>query len=290
MIHELSAQPLYIQINFWLLVGSALLVVALTLFPWFLKAANGNMSSEPSIWKLPEVPMFRGSKFPLPADHILMLCYVGMTVLMIAPCCFESATATPESTEETIDIISVWINTIFNFAIYLPFLIRYGIITRMSFSLRFSHLGLTILALGSIYTVSAIVDISGLAEWLMQKTGAPETQYAIRQITESAGNIDTILPVIVNAVFIAPLVEELFFRGFIYNILKKHTGILTAALVSGLFFGAVHISLVQCIILTIFGIVQCFLYEHTRSIVYPMLLHMIFNGIAMSMLFLVSIN
>lgn len=289
MTNTLSAQPLYIQMNFWLLIGSGLLVVAMTLMLWFRKALSGQLSPAASMWKLPEVPMFRGSNFPLPADHILMLSYVGMNVLMIAPCCFEQPTSATESPEEAVDILTVWINTFFNFAIYLPFIIRYGIITRMKFTLKFSSLVFTVLALISVYVCSAIVQASGLAEWIIRQTGTPETQYAIRQITESSGDINTVLPVLVSAVIIAPLVEELFFRGFIYNILKKYSGIIPAALASGLFFGAVHISLVQCVILTFFGIIQCFLYERTRSIVYPILMHMIFNGLAMTMLLLLEV-
>ena len=287
MIQELFAKPLYIQLNFGILVGSALLVALMALVPCFRRCVYGEGNTV-SMWKLPDVPIFRGSNFPLTADYILMLFYVASTTLLIGTTCLglDSPPVTSESTDNQADLINIWINVCCNFIIYLPLIIRYAIASGFRFDIKFSHLAATILALFCIYAASITVSISGLVKWITENTGSPETQHAIQQITQETAAPLTILPIIVSAVIVAPIVEEIFFRGFVFNILKKHAGILPAALACGLFFGAVHISLVQCIILTVFGIVQCFLYEHTRSILYPILLHMLFNGISMTALIL----
>lgn len=287
MIQDILAKPLYIQLNFGLLVGSALLIAAIALVSCFRNSVYGELNSA-SMWKLPEVPVFRGSNFPLKADYILMLSYVAMTTLMIGSTCLEldAPTPTSEETGQQTDRFVVWINVFINFAIYLPLIIRYAIASGFRCNIKFRHFVATILALLCIYATSITVGLSGVVQWITEHTGSPETQHAIQQITQESDAPATLLPIIVSAVIIAPIVEEIFFRGFIYNILKKHSSILVAALASGLFFGAVHISLVQCIILTVFGIVQCFLYEHTRSILFPILLHLTFNGLSIAALIL----
>ena len=42
------------------------------------------------------------------------------------------------------------------------------------------------------------------------------------------------------AVTLGPLMEELFFRGFLYPVLARRTGVLSGILVTGLFFGLIH--------------------------------------------------
>lgn len=291
MIQELIEKPLYIQINFGLLAGSALFIVVLTLVQCFRRSVCG-AGCPPSMWKLPEVPIFRGSNFPIAADYALMLFYVLISALFIGSSCLQLDAAAPAEAagEQQVDIITVWLNVIFNFAMYLPLIIRYAIISKFRCDIRFSSLAKTILALGIIYTLNIALNCCGVLKWIAEATGSPETQHAIQQITQESGSAASILPLIVSAVIVAPIVEEIFFRGFIYNLLKKLTVIPVAAIASGIFFGAVHISLVQCTVLSIFGIVQCFLYEHTRSILYPILLHMIFNGLAMTALFLLQLS
>jgi membrane protease YdiL (CAAX protease family) len=49
------------------------------------------------------------------------------------------------------------------------------------------------------------------------------------------------VPFLFSAVFLAPIAEELFFRGWLWNALKQHwNGLLTASVVSGLWL-AVHL-------------------------------------------------
>lgn len=80
------------------------------------------------------------------------------------------------------------------------------------------------------------------------------------------------------AVLVAPVTEECFFRGFIYNILKRWNGRGLASVASALMFASVHGSLIQMVPLTIFGIVQCFAYEKSRSLWLPIVIHTVFNA------------
>ena len=71
--------------------------------------------------------------------------------------------------------------------------------------------------------------------------------------------------------------EELIFRGYLYPIMKKYTGVWFALITTSLLFGIIHVSLVPFIPLAIFGAMLVLLYEYTGSIWTPIIAHCIFN-------------
>ncbi len=82
---------------------------------------------------------------------------------------------------------------------------------------------------------------------------------------------------------IAPVAEEIFFRGFLFTTLRRF-GLWPAVLVTGLIFGAIHLGSAPDVlylpILAIFGSVLCLLYWKTRSLYPCIALHAINNCIA----------
>jgi uncharacterized protein len=79
---------------------------------------------------------------------------------------------------------------------------------------------------------------------------------------------------------IAPLAEELFFRGFIYQALRNSYGVLPGAILSGLIFGAIHLELFKIVQLAILGVILALLFEKTRSLWSPIILHGVNNSLA----------
>ena len=82
---------------------------------------------------------------------------------------------------------------------------------------------------------------------------------------------------------VAPVVEELFFRGFFYGALRNWKGTLPAAILTGLVFGAIHFGSADAealVPLAFFGFVLCLLYERTGSLYPCIALHAINNSIA----------
>lgn len=75
----------------------------------------------------------------------------------------------------------------------------------------------------------------------------------------------------------APIVEELIFRGLIYNRLKEIVNIKWAAIFSAVLFGVFHGNWVQAPYAIIIGLVAVFIYEKYKSIIAPILLHMTVN-------------
>jgi membrane protease YdiL (CAAX protease family) len=81
---------------------------------------------------------------------------------------------------------------------------------------------------------------------------------------------------------VAPIAEELFFRGFLFGALRKH-GLWLAALVSGITFGLVHVSsspIGFIVPLAALGVILALLYERTGSLYPPIALHALNNSIA----------
>ncbi len=84
-------------------------------------------------------------------------------------------------------------------------------------------------------------------------------------------------------VILAPISEEICFRGMLYGGLRTKLPALPAALVGGLVFGALHaltgITAVPPLI--VFGFLLCLLYEKTGSVVPGIVLHMLNNSVAL---------
>lgn len=79
---------------------------------------------------------------------------------------------------------------------------------------------------------------------------------------------------------VAPVVEELIYRGLGFSLLAPY-GTWVAIVVTGVLFGASHGLLIALPILTVFGLVIGWLRARVRSVYPPMILHGLFNGVAL---------
>lgn len=83
---------------------------------------------------------------------------------------------------------------------------------------------------------------------------------------------------ILNVVVLAPIVEELVFRGCIHSRLRRSMNPLTAALISAFIFGIAHGHIISVTYAFILGLILTYLYEKYDSVVIPMLFHAAFNA------------
>lgn len=84
----------------------------------------------------------------------------------------------------------------------------------------------------------------------------------------------------IGVILLAPIAEELFFRGFVYQALRRRFAVALAATVSGLLFMLAHAP--YWIIfpsIGALGIVLAVLFERRASLVPPIVAHMLFNAI-----------
>ena len=97
----------------------------------------------------------------------------------------------------------------------------------------------------------------------------------------------------IPAVIVAPIIEELVFRGIVFRSLRRF-GFLPAALVSGLFFGLLHclgditsgnwIGLIYILVYMNMGIFMCKAYEDSKNLFGAIFLHFLNNFLSVLML------
>lgn len=90
----------------------------------------------------------------------------------------------------------------------------------------------------------------------------------------------------VALVVLAPVAEEVIFRGYLYGKLKKYVPIWVAIIMTSIVFGAVHGAWNLAIDTFALSVIMCLLREITGNIWSSILLHMIKNGIAYYFLFI----
>jgi membrane protease YdiL (CAAX protease family) len=94
-------------------------------------------------------------------------------------------------------------------------------------------------------------------------------------------------------VVLAAVAEEMVFRVFLFNVIRRYGKFWLAAIVSGLLFGFAHsqagMSLLQNLILTlplaVGGVILCAVYAKTENAYAPMITHGLFNAVSFVALF-----
>lgn len=89
----------------------------------------------------------------------------------------------------------------------------------------------------------------------------------------------SLLSRILGIVIMAPLVEEIIFRGLILSRLKRAMKVPVAMVISSLFFGVMHGHPLWIAYATLMGIVLALVAEKTESVGITILIHMAFNSV-----------
>eukprot|EP00210_Caulerpa_lentillifera_P004266 g4069.t1 len=85
--------------------------------------------------------------------------------------------------------------------------------------------------------------------------------------------------------FLAPLLEETVFRGFLLTTLTKWMPTYQAVILSSILFGCAHLSPKDFPYLTVVSIVWGFMYVRSRNLLTPMFIHGLWNSTVLSLLF-----
>lgn len=130
-----------------------------------------------------------------------------------------------------------------------------------------------------VFGIMVLVSLQlslGWKDWTEVKFGA-NPQASVSVLRESK---DVLLVSVVafSAVVIAPLTEEIIFRGYLYPVVKRFTDRWFAALFTGVLFGVIHFNIFGLPTLTIIGIVLVILYEKTGSLWVTIACHAAFNA------------
>lgn len=89
--------------------------------------------------------------------------------------------------------------------------------------------------------------------------------------------IDNSIMAWITAVLMAPVLEEIVFRGLMYSRLKKGLPVVAAVIITSLVFGIVHGAIIWAIYTFIFSLLLIWVFERFQSLTACILLHMAYN-------------
>jgi membrane protease YdiL (CAAX protease family) len=140
--------------------------------------------------------------------------------------------------------------------------------------------GLALAAVVAIYVLEGIVSALPLPESPGKEQGLTPTHWEPAHAGAFAANL---------ALFaiVAPVVEELTFRGVGQSLLR-FLGRTPSIVLVGIAFGLAHGLVEALLVLVPFGIALAWLRERTRSVYPGMVVHALFNGIALAAAVLVT--
>lgn len=132
------------------------------------------------------------------------------------------------------------------------------------------------------WSAAVFVGFYAVTALLVSAFGTPPEQDLANDL-EREESTAAVLAYFVTICLLAPVVEEIFFRGFMFTVLWKRIGPVWGALIVGGTFGLAHAGgtpALSLLALSVFGIGLCFLYWRTQSIVPCMALHALNNSIS----------
>jgi membrane protease YdiL (CAAX protease family) len=114
-----------------------------------------------------------------------------------------------------------------------------------------------------------------LLEHLSHFKAQPQETVVILQNTEGWQNR---LVMGIATIIIAPVAEEILFRGILYPFIKRLGYPRSAWWITALLFGAVHLDLPTFVPLVFLALVLIWLYEHTGNLLSSIVAHSLFNA------------
>ena len=134
--------------------------------------------------------------------------------------------------------------------------------------------GLAVAAVAFIWVVEGIVSVIPLPESPGKEQGLAPTHWEPKHAAAFAANV-------VLFAVVAPVVEELTFRGVGQSLLS-FLGQWPSILLVGLTFGLAHGLVEGLLVLVPFGIALAWLRDRTDSVYPGMVVHALFNGVALA--------
>ncbi len=144
--------------------------------------------------------------------------------------------------------------------------------------LGFRDLGWRLIGLGAIAWVIYLFCALALSPLL-----SPEQEDVTKEIGGDSGSALATIAAGFLIIVVAPVSEEVFFRGFMYAGLRRSLPVAVAALISAAFWGSLHLSggnVGVAIQLAVFGVILALLYERSGSLWATIFAHALNNTVA----------
>jgi len=151
-----------------------------------------------------------------------------------------------------------------------------------------SALGLGRLSLGKVlaggFVTLLVVVVTAQAvnwafyQWLVGMPPPEDTDQQLVQLFKTADQGSLRIAIVLMCVVVAPLTEELLYRGFVFGIARDWAGSWPAAAFSAAVFSLAHQNLMAALPLFVLGLGFALSYQRSRCLWVPMLAHALFNA------------
>jgi membrane protease YdiL (CAAX protease family) len=137
-----------------------------------------------------------------------------------------------------------------------------------------------------MWITMGLLAFSGWNGWLERTLDIESMQESVKLLQEAKDPLVVALMAIA-AVIVAPIAEEVVFRGYLYPASKHFCGPVGGILFSSLVFAAAHGNVVALAPLFLLAVLLCLIYEFTGSIWASISVHFLFNAatVAIQLLF-----
>ena len=180
----------------------------------------------------------------------------------------------------TINIVVVVYELVYVFPVVVVLLFKQArpeILGFRSFTLKNLAIGC-----GLLFGAYLIIMVHNLL--LLSFGIAPQGEY----LTELFNSEEDFWVLVFVGVIIAPLAEEIFFRGFLFSGFRQKYGWKRAALLSATLFSVAHLQLIILIPTFLMGFVLAYLFHRSKSIWPGVILHLAVNAFTFGVIYLLS--
>lgn len=122
------------------------------------------------------------------------------------------------------------------------------------------------------------IELWGYGVWLEEQFADDNKLQQTVKTYQEASAVTVRIMIAISAIIIAPVAEEIVFRGYIYTSTKRFSNRFFAAILSSLLFGVVHFNISAFIPLVFLALLLTIAYELSGSIWAPISIHALFNA------------
>lgn len=171
-----------------------------------------------------------------------------------------------------------WVIYFSLFSIFILFLVK-GLPLLDFWKIEWTKSGRFLAQAGKTYLAIflPLTLVTALCSMILSIVGFEDVSQPAIQAFMNAKDLPSTLVFIFFASVVAPVWEEITFRGFLYPYLKSKMNYQSALLVSGLLFALMHQHAPSFIPLTLLGVCLGLVFERTGSLISCIFLHALFN-------------
>jgi len=163
----------------------------------------------------------------------------------------------------------------------------YSVVVRHKSTL--SAIGIKLEGMGKSLTwgvglgVPLFIGALGLA-YISQLITGPTTSNSpisrsMNQVATAGVSTGFVFLLVFTLVVLAPVCEEIFFRGYLYPALRNRMDMQPAMILNGILFAAAHFELVGFLPRMLLGYGLCYMYDRNRNLAASMLGHALYNAL-----------